>query len=161
MTATLEPPVRVRKKATRQQLFDLIEKMQRDWVQLNVYMNGTAVAHSWCGSYEDRQQRYNQGFEVLKLQGRPDRGMARGKDYYLLPDEALEALRIMHVVTKLEYEGDLDEVAEAIWRRRTAAHGHTGLRWEGQPQSTRDHYRILVRQMRHATGGPPMSPRAF
>lgn len=71
------------------QLLHLIEHMQRDWVVLNEILNATARYYSWCGDWEERVRRYNDQFNVLKLEGRTERNYTQGQghnpDPYLLP----------------------------------------------------------------------------
>jgi len=97
--------VYVKPEPTKAELLTLIESMQRDWVQLNAFLNATARTHDWCSDYEDRLHKYNAHFEVLKLEGRQHGCCARcdsreqsrarhSDDRYLLPDSELERLRL-------------------------------------------------------------------
>ena len=44
--------------------------MRRDWETLNRILNTQATAFGWCDEYEERVAKYNDEFQVLKLQGR-------------------------------------------------------------------------------------------
>jgi hypothetical protein len=81
------------------ELVELVEKMQRDWVQLNAFLNATAKYYSWCSDYEGRLRRYNKDMRVLKLEGRPDFDPInyRSGDPFLLPEGELKRLKIKDV----------------------------------------------------------------
>jgi hypothetical protein len=106
------------KKATRAELLDLVEKMQQDWVQLNIFLNATAINYSWCSDYENRLGRYNAAFKVLRLQGRPQQSVNRnGGTAYTLATTVLAALRIKHVKIEARLaDASTEELAKHLWQ---------------------------------------------
>jgi hypothetical protein len=89
------------RKPTKAELLELVEKMQKDWVQLNAFLNATAVYFSWCSDWESRVSRYNRDFRVLKLEGRPSLDHGRSADPYLLPPGEIKRVKIKDV----QFEG--------------------------------------------------------
>lgn len=85
------------------QLLELVEKMQKDWVQLNAFLNATALYFSWCSDWENRVARYNTDFRVLKLEGRKSYELGRSADPYLLPPREIKRVKIKDV----QFEGHL------------------------------------------------------
>jgi hypothetical protein len=86
---------------TREQLLATIATMQRDWVMLNAILNATAKYFDWCSEYEGRLDRYNNQFELLRLEGREGRWHGNTRDSWLLPGDLMRRLRVSRDVEML------------------------------------------------------------
>jgi hypothetical protein len=91
---------------THEELLDVVDDMLEDWEHANRFLNTQATAFGWCYEYEDRIERYNPEFKVLKLRGRPGQRIS--------VRQAFSARRgIMgHIMSTFEKYGiDMPEVA--------------------------------------------------
>lgn len=90
------------------QLRQSIEDMCSDWKEANRIMNTQATAFGWCFEYEDRMDKYNEHFTVLKMVGRNPTGQR------VSVRNAFAARRIImgHIMSTFERYGiDMPEVA--------------------------------------------------
>lgn len=58
---------------TREELLGLVGDLATDFETANRIANTQATAFGWCAEYEDRVNKYNEEFIVLKMDGRGKR----------------------------------------------------------------------------------------
>jgi hypothetical protein len=84
---------------TREELLDLVADLSADFVHANRIANTQATAFGWCAEYEDRVQKYNEEFKVLKMDGRGKR-MGNARNVF-----AARRLSMGHVMSTCERLG--------------------------------------------------------